>query len=56
MGFGPDDMEHIGMHFSNASIGHRTQYISAAKTAADISHFTTHISVAEMQAKTLHFS
>ena len=42
MGFGPDDMEHIGMHFSNADIGCGTQHISNAETAADMSHFATH--------------
>ena len=56
MGFGPDDMEHIGMHFSNAGIGGRTQHISAVEIAADMSHFATHIGVAEMQAETLRFS
>ena len=56
MSFGPDDMEHIGMHFSNAGIGHGTQHISDAETAADMSHFATDIGVAEMQAETLRFS
>jgi hypothetical protein len=56
MGSGLDDMEHIGMHFSNAGIGRGTQHISAAEIAADMSHFVTHIGVAEMQAETLRFS
>ena len=56
MGSEPDDMEHIGMHFSNASIRRGTEHISAAEIAADMSHFATHIDVAEMQAETLCFS
>jgi hypothetical protein len=55
MGFGPDDMEDIGTHFSNAGVGHGTRDISTAETAADIHHFATHIGVAEMRAETLHF-
>ena len=36
-GFRADDMEHIGMHFGNAGMGHGTQHISAAEIAADVS-------------------
>ena len=42
--------EHSDLHFRIADMGHGTQDISAAETAADTSNFVTRIGAVEIQA------